>query len=82
MNLADYLLIGQIISFIIIIISIWVQNRSAGLSSAFGGSEQIYITRRGIDNLKLYTTVVAIIVYIILRIISLYVGAPSLLEIK
>jgi preprotein translocase subunit SecG len=48
----------QIIISILLIASIILQNRGAGLSETFGGSGNVYQTKRGFDKFLFATTIV------------------------
>lgn len=72
-NLASILVTAQVVCLLLASVLILVQNRGGGLSSAFGGSNQIYITRRGIERWVVNITVFLIILFVILRIVALYV---------
>lgn len=78
MNLSNYvndqnLLIIQTVSLILATIFILMQNRGAGLSSAFGGRDEVYLTRRGIEKWVVNFTAACIVIFIIARIIALYI---------
>jgi protein translocase SecG subunit len=51
-----------------------IQNRGAGLSSAFGGRDEVYLTRRGIEKWVVNLTVVCIVLFVIVRILALYIA--------
>jgi len=68
-----YLLGAQVFFLIIATITILLQNRGSGLSSSFGGGNEIYLTRRGIEKSVVWITVISIVAFVILRIIGLYV---------
>ncbi|MFA6215887.1 MAG: preprotein translocase subunit SecG [Patescibacteria group bacterium] len=52
----------QIISAILLIIAILIQNKGTGLGAAFGGSGNVYRTKRGLEkNLFIATIVLAVI---------------------
>jgi protein translocase SecG subunit len=51
---------------------ILMQSRGAGLSSTFGGGNQVYLTKRGIEKWVVTGTFVTIALMIIVRVISLY----------
>ena len=72
MNIQNILLWGQTITLIASIILILIQNRGASLDSAFGGRNEIYLTRRGIEKSVVSLTWVAIVGFIVLRILALY----------
>jgi protein translocase SecG subunit len=73
MPLSDILLIIQVFALTMSVILILMQNRGAGLSSTFGGGSGVYLTRRGIEKSVVTFTVVSIIVFIIARIVALYI---------
>ncbi|KKU14776.1 preprotein translocase subunit SecG [Candidatus Wolfebacteria bacterium RIFCSPLOWO2_01_FULL_45_19] len=45
----DYLSLAQIITAIILIILVLIQEQSSGLSGVFGGDGGFYQTRRGLE---------------------------------
>jgi len=62
----------QAIVAILIIILILLQERSSGLSGILGGSESsAYQTRRGLEKIIFYGTVVLIIIFIGLALLNL-----------
>ncbi len=73
-NLENILITIEVVCLVLASILILIQNRGAGLSGTFGGSDQIYITRRGIERWVVGLTVFFIVVFVIVRIISLYLA--------
>ncbi|NJK70949.1 preprotein translocase subunit SecG [Candidatus Gracilibacteria bacterium] len=73
MPLSEILLLIQVFSLVMSIILILMQNRGAGLSSTFGGGGDIYLTRRGIEKSIVGFTVFFIVLFIVVRLASLYV---------
>jgi protein translocase SecG subunit len=73
MNSQNILLWAQGISLILSIILILMQNRGASLDSAFGGKNEIYLTRRGIEKGVVNLTAVAVVAFVVLRVLSLYI---------
>lgn len=73
LNLTDWLLLIQSFCLTMATIFILMQNRGAGLSSTFGGGDQVYLTRRGIEKSVVSLTVFFIVAFIVLRIIALYI---------
>jgi protein translocase SecG subunit len=63
----------QILALVLVTILILAQNRGAGLSSSFGGSNEVYLTRRGIEKSVVNFTIAFLVVFVILRILSLYI---------
>ncbi len=57
---------------VVAIILILMQSRGAGLSSTFGGSNQVYLTKRGIEKWVVSGTFITIALMAIVRLISLY----------
>jgi len=72
MPLDQILLILQISCLGVAGLLILLQQRGVGLSSVLGGSDQIYMTRRGVEKWVMITTVVLIVAFCALRIANLY----------
>jgi preprotein translocase subunit SecG len=53
-----YLTIAQIAIAIILIAAVLLQARGTGLGSAFGGEGNIFRTKRGIEKILFYATIV------------------------
>ncbi len=54
----------QIIISVLLVISILLQNRGAGLSETFGGSGNVYQTKRGFDKFLFISTLVLVILFL------------------
>ncbi|MSU75027.1 MAG: preprotein translocase subunit SecG [Candidatus Magasanikbacteria bacterium] len=62
----------QLVTASLLIIVILLQQKGAGLGGVFGGSSNIYSTKRGVDKILHYATVVIAIIFFgssILRLI-------------
>jgi len=58
--------IAQVIIAILLMVSILLQNRGAGLSEVFGGSSNVYRTKRGVEkSLFMGTIVLAVIFFLV-----------------
>ena len=68
------LLIAQTVLLITSPCLILIQNRGAGLSSAFGGKDEVYLTKRGIEKWVVNLTVLCIVLFVIVRILALYIA--------
>ncbi|HEY4384807.1 MAG TPA: preprotein translocase subunit SecG [Ktedonobacteraceae bacterium] len=62
----------QIILSIAIILFVLLQVRGAGLGSAFGGSSagSVFKTRRGVEKLVFNTTIVLVVLFALVSILS------------
>ena len=66
------LLITQVIVSVILIILILIQERSAGLGTVFGGAGGTpYQTRRGLEKVIYWATIVMAIIFASLAVINL-----------
>lgn len=63
----------NIIVSIIVVALILLQGKGAGLGSAWGGSGEMFQTRRGVEKLTLQLTIVMILVFLAIALISLFV---------
>ena len=71
MNLGSILQIITVVSAILMIIAILLQQRGASLGAGFGGSSELYTTRRGIDKNLFELTIFLAIVFVLSILIAL-----------
>jgi preprotein translocase subunit SecG len=62
--------IAQIIVSILLVAVILLQERSSGLSGVFGGDSEFYHTRRGLEKIIFWSTIVLAITFGVLSLIS------------
>jgi len=70
MNSSIVIDIVQIISAVLLIIAILMQNRGAGLGSAFGGEGNIYRTKRGMEKNLFILTIILSVVFLVTAFIN------------
>lgn len=63
----------QVVSAILIIVSILLQEKGTGLSGVFGGSSVSYLTKRGAEKFITIFTVVMIAVFVVSILLSFIV---------
>lgn len=56
--------IATVISSVMLIIAILLQNQGSGLGSAFGGETSFYRTKRGAERALFYVTIVLAVVFV------------------
>lgn len=61
----------QIITAVLLIIVILLQMQGSGLSGAFGGGSEVYRSRRSIEKLLVWVTVVLIAIFGVLSLLLL-----------
>ncbi|MCX6739965.1 MAG: preprotein translocase subunit SecG [Candidatus Parcubacteria bacterium] len=61
----------QIIISILLILAILLQNRGAGLGSAFGGEGNIYRTKRGAEKFLYFATIILVIAFMVTAFINI-----------
>lgn len=76
-NYRVYFQVVQIILGLALMISILLQNRSAGLGGVFGGTGTVFKTRRGIDKLLFRMTIVFIVLFGLISFITAAIPAPA-----
>ena len=59
----DILSIIQIILSVLLIVTVLLQQRGAGLGAGFGGSSTVYTTKRGVDKILFQATIVISILF-------------------
>jgi len=73
MKLGSILQIITAVSAILMIIAILLQQRGASLGAGFGGSSELYTTRRGIDKNLFEVTIFLAIVFVLSILVGLIV---------
>lgn len=63
--------IAQVISALLLIAVILMQNRGTGLSGVFGGASGVFRTKRGIEKTLFTSTIVIAIIFVALSLFSL-----------
>lgn len=63
----------QIILSVVLILVILLQQKGAGLGGVFGGTSNIYSTKRGIDKILFYTTIVVSILFFGFSLLRLFI---------
>ena len=69
-----YLNIAQIVIAVALILAIMIQVRGGGLGGIFGQPDTVYRTRRGVEKTLYQLTVVLVVLFIAISIISLRVS--------
>jgi preprotein translocase subunit SecG len=55
--------IVQLISALLLTVSILLQNKGASLSGIFGGSGNVYMSKRGFDKILFYSSIVFSVIF-------------------
>lgn len=69
----NYLIIGEVIISILLILAILMQERGSGLSATFGGSGNFYSSRRGIEKILLWATVILSVLFLGIAALFVYI---------
>lgn len=73
MDIERYLQIAQVTVSVLLILSILLQNRGAGLGGIFGGEGNVYRTKRGVEKGLFVSTIVFTIIFFGLAIWNLLI---------
>lgn len=65
------LLFLQIVLGTLVITSILLQSRGAGIGSAWGGGGEFYSTRRGVEKLLFRATIILVILFSLVSLVQL-----------
>ncbi len=63
--------ISQLVLAILLIIVVLLQQKGGGLGAAFGGSSNVYSTKRGVDKILHYSTIVVSVLFFGLSLVRL-----------
>jgi len=70
-----YLYIAQIVVAVALILVALLQVRGGGLGGIFGQADTVYRTKRGVEKTLFQLTITLAVIFIVLSIVSLRVGA-------
>lgn len=73
MNIQNVLQVVTVGSAVLMIVAILLQQRGASLGAGFGGSSELYTTRRGFDKNLFETTIILAVVFILSILVALVV---------
>ena len=71
--MAQIINILQIIVSILLIVAVMIQNRGAGMGSAFGGDSAVYRTKRGAEKSIFIATIILVILFLGLSLVNLFI---------
>ena len=69
-----YLYVAQIVVAIALILIAMLQVRGGGLGGIFGQADTVFRTKRGVEKTLFQLTIVLVIIFVILSIISLRIS--------
>ena len=64
-------LFAQILIAVLLIVTILIQAKGAGLGEAWGGSSEFFSSRRGVEKIIFLATVILAILFLLFSIINL-----------
>lgn len=65
--------IAQIVISVLLVVAILLQQRGSGLSAVFGGSGNIYRTKRGLEKGLFFLTIILILLFVAIGIVNLVI---------
>ena len=74
MNIDDFLQIVTVVSAVILVIAVLLQQRGATLGAGFGASGELYTKLRGFDKNLFDVTVIMAVVFVSSILVSLVLG--------
>ncbi len=66
-----YIQIVHVVITVLLITTVLLQQRGSGLGDAFGGDTSVYVSRRGVEKVLFYLTIVFGITFVALAIVQL-----------
>lgn len=75
MNINSILQITTVVSAILTILAILLQQRGASLGAGFGSSGELYTTRRGIDKNLFEVTIILAVIFVLSILVGLVLPA-------
>lgn len=69
----NIILIAQIVIAASLVIVILLQSKGTGLGSSFGGSSQVYRSKRGVEKVFLYFTIFLVILFLLVSVLQVLI---------
>lgn len=69
-----YLFIAQIVLSVALVLAVLVQVRGGGLGGIFGQADTVYRTRRGVEKTLFQLTIVLVVLFIVVSLISIKIS--------
>lgn len=66
------IIVIQVASLIVIIVSVLLQQKGTGLSGVFGGGASYYQTKRGAEKFLFYATIVSALIFFLATIYQVF----------
>jgi len=63
----------QVVIAILLIVAVLLQNRGSGLSNIFGGTGNVYRTKRGIEKKLFIATIVLVILFFLISLAGIII---------
>jgi preprotein translocase subunit SecG len=73
--MTTYLYIAQIIVAVALILVSLLQVRGGGLGGIFGQADTVYRTKRGVEKTLFQLTIVLVVIFVVLAVVSLRLNA-------
>ena len=73
-SMETYLYVAQIVVAIALILVAMLQVRGGGLGGIFGQADTVFRTKRGVEKTLFQLTIVLVIIFVILSIVSLRIS--------
>jgi preprotein translocase subunit SecG len=68
----NYIQIAQLVVSVLLVIAILLQNRGSGLGGVFGGEGNVYRTKRGVEKILFFGSIVLAVIFFGLALWNLY----------
>ncbi|EKD43164.1 MAG: hypothetical protein ACD_72C00421G0004 [uncultured bacterium] len=63
----------QLILAIVLIVAVLLQQKGTGLSGVFGGTGNVYSTKRGLDKILHYITIGTVVIFFVVSLLRLVI---------
>lgn len=63
----------QLVLAIVLIVAVLLQQKGTGLSGVFGGTGNVYSTKRGLDKILHYITIGTVVIFFVVSLLRLVI---------
>jgi preprotein translocase subunit SecG len=69
------LIIAQVAISVLLMVSILMQNRGASLSGIFGGSDNVFRTKRGVEKILFISSIILAVLFLLVSLLAMVINS-------
>ena len=75
MDISTILSIVQLVLALLLVVAVLLQQRGTGLSATFGGEGNVYRTKRGLEKIIFFATIVLAAIFFVAAVVNILISS-------